>query len=69
MGREPISVKGIREAEDPDLRASVAAMRRAATEARKIAIQIGTDLIVMRAEQLIRTPANVLREAAPFGSE
>ena len=44
-------------------------MRRAATEARKIAIQIGTDLIVMRAEQLIRTPANVLREAAPFGSE
>jgi hypothetical protein len=44
-------------------------MRRAATEARKIAIQIGTDLIVMRAEQLIRTPANVLREATPFGSE
>ena len=62
-------MKGIREAKDPDLRASVAAMRRAATVARKIAIQIGTDLIVMRAEQLIRTPANVLREATPFGSE
>lgn len=44
-------------------------MRRAATEARKIAIQIGTDLIVMRAGQLIQTPANVLREATPFGSE
>jgi hypothetical protein len=51
MGTESISVKGIRKAKDPDLRASVVAMRRAATEARKIAFQTGTDLILMREGQ------------------
>jgi hypothetical protein len=56
--------KDISEAKDPDLRASVAAMRRAAELARKTAIQTDTSLIVVENGQLIRIPADALREAA-----
>jgi hypothetical protein len=58
-------LKNIQEAKDPDLRASQAAMIRAAESARKIAIQTGTNLIVVKDGQLTRIPAHVLREAVP----
>jgi len=41
-----MNTRDISEAQDPDLRASVAAMQRAAQLARQTAIQTGTDLIV-----------------------
>ncbi len=40
--------------EYPDLGGSLAAIKRAAQRARKIADQTGTDLIVVRAGQLVR---------------
>ena len=40
-------------------------MIRAAESARKIAIQTGTNLIVVKDGQLTRIPAHVLREAVP----
>lgn len=55
-------MRDISEAKDPDLRASVAAMQRAAELARKTAIQTGTDLIVVRNGKLTRIPPNVLIE-------
>ena len=41
---------------DADLRGSLAALRRAALRARQIAEQTGTDLIVVRAGQVVRVP-------------
>lgn len=60
-----MTMKNIQEAKDPDLRASAAAMSRAAEAARKTAIQTDTNLIVMKDGKLTRIPAQVLREAAP----
>ena len=60
-----MTMQSIQEAKDPDLRASVAAMNRAAEAARKTAIQTGTDLIVMKNGKLTRISADVLREANP----
>ncbi|WP_297469938.1 hypothetical protein [Acidithiobacillus sp.] len=48
-------------AKDPDLRSSLQAMRRAALQARKIAIQTETSIIIVRNEQLVRLSAEVLR--------
>ena len=60
-----MTMKNIQEAKDPDLRASVAAMSRAAQAARRTAIQTGTDLIIVKDGQLIRISADELRKAAP----
>ena len=57
-----MTMKNIEEANDPDLRASAAAMRRAAVAARKTAIQTGTHLIIVKDGKLIRIPAQELRE-------
>jgi len=62
MGRKPVNPKPITEAKDPDLRASVAAMQRAAALARETAIRTDTDLVVVKDGQLVRIPAQVLRE-------
>lgn len=59
-----MTMKDISEAKDPDLRASVAAMQRASELARKTAIQTDTYLVVVENGELIRIPADVLREAA-----
>lgn len=56
-------MKDIREAKNPDLRASPAAMERAAKLARKVAIETNTDLIVVKDGKLTRIPAVDLREA------
>ena len=55
-------MKNIQEAKDPDLRASAAAMSRAAEAARKTAIQTGTNLIIVKDGKLTRIPAQMLRE-------
>jgi len=54
--------KDITEAKDPDLRASMAAMQRAAESARKTAMQTGTDLIIVKDGKLTRVSAQTLRE-------
>ncbi len=41
-------MKDIREARDPAMRGSLASLERNAEDARRIAIQTGTELIVMR---------------------
>jgi len=53
--------RDISQASDPDLRASLTALRRAAALARKTAIQTGTDLIVVRDGQTVRISADTLR--------
>ena len=52
----------ISKAKDPDLRASVQAMQRAAAMARKIAIQTDTCLVIVRDQKLVRISAHQLRQ-------
>lgn len=52
----------ISKARNPDLRASLAAMRRAAQLARKIALQTDTAIVVVENGKLVRIPAKQLRE-------
>jgi len=59
---DSMNPKDITEAKDPDLRASMAAMQRAAESARKTAIQTGTDLIIVKDGKLTRVSAQTLRE-------
>lgn len=59
----------IAKAKDPDLRASLAAMRRAASVARKTAIQTETSLVIVKDEQLLRISAEELREQLKDGRE
>ncbi|MDR2614749.1 MAG: hypothetical protein LBC91_05450 [Candidatus Accumulibacter sp.] len=49
-------------AKNPDLRASLAAMHRAAELARRTAMQTNTAIIVMRDGKLVRIPAEKLCE-------
>ena len=51
----------ISEAKNPDLRSSMAAMRRAAALARKTAIQTDTAIVVVRDGKVVRIPAAELR--------
>lgn len=53
--------RDISQARNPDLRASQAALRRAAALARKTAIDSGTDLIVVREGRTVRISADTLR--------
>ena len=48
-------------AKDPDLRASLAAMRRAGEMARRTAISTGTGMVVVRNGKPVRIPAAQLR--------
>lgn len=54
----------ISKASDPDLRASLTALRRAAALARKTAIQTDTDLIVVRDGRTVQISADTLRSQA-----
>lgn len=49
-------------ARNPDLRASMAAMRRAADAARKTAMETDTEIVVVRDGRPIRISAQQLRE-------
>ena len=59
-----MTMKNIQEAKDPDLRASAAAMQRAAAQARRTAIETGTNLVIVKDGKLIRIPAQAMREMA-----
>ena len=52
----------IRTAKDPDLRASMIGMQRAAELARKTAIQTNTNLVVVKDGKITRIPAQELKE-------
>lgn len=54
----------IQNAKDPDLRASLNALRRAAQLARKTAIQTDTSITVVREGKMVRITAEELRQAA-----
>jgi hypothetical protein len=49
-------------AKNPDLQASIAAMRRAADSARQTGIQTNTAIVVVRDGKLVRITADELRE-------
>jgi len=50
-------------AKNPDLRASLAAMQRAAELAREAAVQTNTAIVVVQDGKLLRIPAEQLRKA------
>lgn len=50
-------------ARNPDLRASLAAMQRAAELAREAAMQTNTAIVVVQDGKLLRIPAEQLRKA------
>jgi hypothetical protein len=62
MGGKAMNQPDITKAKNTDLRASAAAIRRAAELARNTAIQTNTNLIVMKDGKLVRIPAQVLRK-------
>ncbi len=64
-----MKTKAITKAKDPDLRASGAALLRAAALARRTAIQTDTNLIVMKDGKLIRIPAQSLRATIVQGTK
>mgnify|MGYP006283224927 CR=1 FL=1 len=55
----------ITKAKNPDIRGSLNALRRSAAAARKIAIQTGTNLIVVKDGQLVRIPPESLQKTTP----
>ena len=52
-----METKDISEAKAPDLRASLAALQRAALQDRKSAIQTGANLVIVKDGQLLRISA------------
>ena len=58
-----MNTKDISEAKDRDLRASMAALQRAALAARQTAIQTNTGIVIQRGGKLVRIPAAELRES------
>ncbi|WP_215843007.1 hypothetical protein HHS34_012875 [Acidithiobacillus montserratensis] len=52
----------ISNAKDPDLRASLGALRRAAQQARKTAIQTETNLVIVKDGRMQRVSADELRQ-------
>lgn len=59
-----MKLQDISQARNPDLRASLAALRRAAALARKTAIDTDTELVVVREGRIVRIPAETLRREA-----
>ncbi len=64
-----MKTRDISEAKDMDLRASMAALQRAAESARKTAIQTDTGIVIQRDGKLVRIPANELRKTTASGEE
>ena len=59
-----MNLKELSQAKNPDLRASLEALRRAAGQARRTAIQTGTNLVVVEDGQLRRISADELSRQA-----
>ncbi len=58
-----MKIPDISTAKDPDLRASMAAMQRAAALARKTAIQTDTGIVVAREGKIVYVSAQELRQS------
>jgi hypothetical protein len=56
-------------AENPDLRASITALQRAAKLARKVAIQTETGIVITKDGKLVRISADELRKEATEGKD
>jgi len=69
MGGKRMKTKDITEAKDKDLRASMAALQRAALAARETAIQTDTGIVIQREGKLVRIPASELRQSAVVREE
>ena len=54
----------ISRAKNPDLRASLIALRRAAAMARQVAIETNTEIVVVQGGRLVHIPAEQLRKGA-----
>ncbi len=52
----------ITKAENPILRGSLNALRRSAEAARKLAVQTGTHLVIVKEGKLLRIPAEEIRK-------
>lgn len=52
-----MNTNDIAQAKNPDLRGSLPALRRAAEQARKIALQTGTKLVIVKDGKTVRVPA------------
>jgi len=59
-----MNANDISNANDPDLRASLDALRRAAQQARKTAIQTETNLVIVKDGKMQRISADELRQQA-----
>lgn len=59
-----MEAQDLSKAKSPELRASLAALRRAAALARKTAIQTDTALVIVRDGKLVRISADQLRREA-----
>jgi len=59
-----MKIEDLAKAQSPEMRASLAALRRAGALARKTAIQTDTDLVVVKDGKLIRISADQLRRDA-----
>ncbi|MBK6718113.1 MAG: hypothetical protein IPG57_24470 [Burkholderiales bacterium] len=57
-----MNANDISNAKDPDLRASLGALRRAAQQARKTAIQTETDLVIVKDGRMQRISPEELRQ-------
>lgn len=66
MGRKLMNPNDLSKAKDPDVRAALGALRRAAQLARKTVMQTNTHLIIMKDGRLQRIAASelALQEAA-----
>ena len=62
MGREPVTQQDLSKAKNPDLRASLAAMRRAAEMARSTAILTNTEIVIVKDGKPVRVTAEELRK-------
>jgi sensor histidine kinase regulating citrate/malate metabolism len=62
-----MKAQDLSKAKNPELRASLAAMERAAAMARKIAIQTDTAIVVVQDGKLIRISAEQLRQEEQNG--
>ena len=69
MGPKPVTERDLAEATNPDLRGSLAAMRRAAAMARETAIQTGTGIVMVRDGKPVRISAAQLRADTSAPSE
>ena len=69
MGIKPVNAKDISKAKNPDQRASLAALQRAAALARETAIQTNTNIVIEKDGKLVWISAEELRRQASEAKE